>query len=143
MQRTTLRTLQRRSSRFGKRLTVIEAILLASGICASYGSAKAVIERCTASLPLRFTQLQAETGELRGIAREHPEIEFERFALDFRCRLVLAILSSIRIALAPDHPVMKLDVQASKGPRARVTCQISGGHGNTGSPPEGEPGNQI
>src|SRR5215469_15370147 len=92
MQRTTLCTLQRRSSRFGKKLAVIEAILLASGICASYGSAKAVIERCTASLPLRFTQLQAETGELGGIAREHPEIEFERFALDFHCRLVLAIV---------------------------------------------------
>src|SRR5271157_5609064 len=95
MQRTTLRTLQRKSSRFGKRLAVIEAILLASWICASYGSAKAVIERCTASLPLRFTQLQAETGELRG-TREHPEIELERFALDFQCRLVLPVLFSIR-----------------------------------------------
>jgi hypothetical protein len=94
MQRTTLRTLQRRSSRFGKRLAVIEAILLALGICASYGSAEAVTERCAASLPLRFTQLQAETSELRGIARENPEIEFERFALDFHCRLVLAILET-------------------------------------------------
>jgi hypothetical protein len=78
-------------------LAVIEAILLALGICASYGSAEAVIERCAASLPLRFTQLQAETSELRGIARENPEIEFERFALDFHCRLVLAASIKVRV----------------------------------------------
>src|SRR5215469_7971633 len=96
MLRTTLRTLQRRSSRFGKKLAVIEAILLTSGICASYGSAKAVIERCTASLPLRFTQLQAETGELRGIAHEHPEIEFEQ-----KIRIPAKTVAKFRVAKVP------------------------------------------